>query len=466
MNKLVDKLKSYSKSVPREAIYSSQFIDNLLLILIIIFIPFSPKFLFDTSWSYVTGTYSHFTSFFLYISDFFIFALIIKVFLSTAKKYPVNKLWKASALIFIGWIALELYLHNFTSLELYLSIRLVSLVLFAFAVSKMSVPREKIAWTFTILGAVQALIAFFQFTLQQSVGLYKLGESHLTIGGYGVAKIAQEGITMIRGYGTFPHANVLGGFLVITTLFNLYLLNKSLHGTNPQTAVYRWQQFGLNLLLFFNIFGVFISFSRGALIALGSSILLCLGIYLLNKQYSALQRTIVSCGTIIIVCILILAPVLSTRLTTTDQASLERITYNSIGLAMIQSNPISGFGVGQSMLHMKQFAESSHEMLLKPWEIQPIHNFWLISAADLGLGSIFLVFLVLFPLLLIIKGVIKKPDPWVMTLVTISVAILLLFLIDHYFYTIWPMGILLWLILGLSMATVPREAISSKSELI
>ncbi|MCK4892131.1 MAG: hypothetical protein KAS78_05680, partial [Candidatus Pacebacteria bacterium] len=39
----------------------------------------------------------------------------------------------------------------------------------------------------------------------------------------GVAKIAVDGEKIIRAYGTFPHPNILGGFLIFTTVITIYL---------------------------------------------------------------------------------------------------------------------------------------------------------------------------------------------------------------------------------------------------
>lgn len=432
-------LKDKLKITPKVAEMASR-ATQILFYLLIISVPFSIRYVFDSTWNFQTGAYSDFTSISIYLSDLLIIALIGTSWISGLSGQPVPKLWKKSVLLLIIWIIFELVINKFAPLELYFSIRLGLLLLLTITVSKISVSREKISWLFTILGAVQALIALIQFYTQHSLGLYRLGESHLTSNMFGVAKIVSGGITLIRGYGTFPHPNLLAAFLFTTTLFNLYLLNKTL-----QLKSTKYHVVILLTTLLTNIFGLFLTFSRGGILALGLVLIAYLGYFLITKQYSIFKQTIVSCGTALVISIVILLPYLSTRTTISDPAIKERVFYNQVGLRMVQDQPIVGQGLGLSVLHMKQFSQDINGIELNPWEIQPIHNYYLISYAELGIGAIFLIFTLVFPLYLAIK---KRLALWEPTLISIFAGYLVLFFLDHYFYTIWPTMILLWVILG------------------
>ncbi len=77
-------------------------------------------------------------------------------------------------------------------------------------------------------GFLQSVIAIYQFIAQHSAFsspiLAKItGESIIGPQIPGVAKILVDGDKIIRAYGTFPHPNVLGGFLVFTILITIYL---------------------------------------------------------------------------------------------------------------------------------------------------------------------------------------------------------------------------------------------------
>jgi hypothetical protein len=430
---------------------------QVLLLLIIVSIPFSIRYVISSTWNFQLGVYSDFTSLSIYISDFLILGFIATVLFIKMVDKPVSKLWKIGGLVLVGWLILELVIHKFNLPEVYYTFRLIGLLLFSYSISKIDVPREKIAWLFAILGSVQGLIALTQFSFQNSLGLKWIGESILSIDTVGVAKIVSDGLTLIRGYGTFPHANILAGFLVISTLLNIYLLNKSSQHKSTDSKL-KPSEILLYIMLFINTFGLFISFSRGGILALGVAIFFILSKLALNKQYIPLRKIIVSCGTAFAISIAILFPFLSSRVTVSDQASHERTLYNSIGVELIKNNPVMGQGLGQSLLHMKQIADTSFGVVLNPWEIQPIHNYWLISAADLGIGSIILLVLLMIPVIGLFKSLSETRDYWKLTLASIWVGFLCLFMIDHYFYTVWSTEVLLWVLVGIALSTVPREA--------
>lgn len=418
-----------------------------LLFLLIILIPFSIRHIFNTTWSFQTGAYSDFTSLSIYMSDVVLVVLGVSFIFSLKKldkNFITSKVWLYFAGAAVIWLIIELILQSRQtfSLQVYYSVRIVFLIAFALIVSKIEVSREKLAWLFVILGGIQSLIAVIQFYTQKSIGLYLFGESHLSPETLGVAKIVSHGTTLIRGYGTFPHANLLSAFLVATLLFNIYLLIKSYQiprGGNKLIALYA--------LLLINTFGLFLTFSRGGILAFGVAMAIITGYFLINMQFAKIYHVVFPVALAIGVSIAILAPYLSTRTTISDTATKERLFYTEIGKDMIQDQPFTGLGPGTSVLHMKQYSPTE----LEPWEVQPIHNYYLIAWAEWGIGAIFLFALLIYPILALFK---RNIDEWQLVLLATGMAFLTLFLFDHYFYTIWPTQLLLWLIVGLILKSL------------
>ena len=76
------------------------------------------------------------------------------------------------------------------------------------------------------------------------------------------------------------------------------------------------------------------------------------------------------------------------------------------------------------------------------------------------MGAILVLLLVFYPILKLWhytyneweQG--KQRSTWNITLGIIGSIYAILFLFDHYFYTIWPSQLLLWLIIGLIMASI------------
>ncbi|HAV11567.1 MAG TPA: hypothetical protein DCX32_03410 [Candidatus Moranbacteria bacterium] len=80
---------------------------------------------------------------------------------------------------------------------------------------------RRIFLVIVLFGLFQALVVFFQILAQKSIGLFWLKESIFSADMTGVAKIVFNGETLVRPYGLLPHPNVLGGFLVFTTICTL-----------------------------------------------------------------------------------------------------------------------------------------------------------------------------------------------------------------------------------------------------
>lgn len=436
-------------------------VTNFLLMLLIVLIPFSIRHVFQSAWNYQTGAYSDFTSLSLYISDLVLLALVVIFlinFIFSLKKLDKNfiipRAWGYLAAASIAWLVLELFFqnHQLLPLQAYFSIRIVFLIAFAGIAANIQVSREKLAWLFSGLGGIQAVLAIIQFYSQKSIGLYTLGESHLNPEILGVAKIVSHGTKLIRSYGTFPHPNLLSAFLLTAILFNLYLLVKTYQLPRGEKISRdeinaKTKYTGLLLLLLLNIFGLFLTFSRAGILAFGIGLAIVIGYFLLNKRYLVIKRVIIPAILATGISIAILAPYLSTRTTISDPATKERLFYNEIGEKIVSDQPFLGLGPGTSVLHMKQYSGVE----LQPWEVQPVHNYYLISWAEWGFGAISLLILIFYPIFGLFKRDFNKLDEWQLILGTIGLSFLVLFLFDHYFYTIWPTQLLLWLIIGLSL---------------
>lgn len=426
-----------------------KFHEWLLYILIFsLFFPVRKVINFGTS--ELLGQYSDFTSVSLYLSDFIIITLLIVGIIKRNINLKVSKIS-----LFLIFLILISFFANFQvkstllwfslikNLELVIIFELISQYL-----SKDTNPRGKILNFALILAIFQVSLEIFQFLFRKSLGLFYLGESSLSTSLYLVAKIVAHGTTYLRGYGTFPHPNLLSVFLIVIILAYI-----------SQYYIKSHKSFKLIVLrffgLFFLIFGLFITFSRAGLLSFAVGIAFIIVFWVFSKVPSKLIKNLtISLFGSIIISLSILWPFYSTRLTITDNAVKERGFYNQIAFKIIKDKPLTGLGFNQTLIHMQQYSP----VKLEPWEIQPIHNYYLISLAEMGFGAILLIFIIAFPIIGLFKALIlsikhEKLDPWNLTILAIAGAFLLLFCLDHYFYTIWPTQILLWLMIGLAIET-------------
>lgn len=420
-------------------------ISKYFFFLFIIALVFPVRYVFPTSFSFQTGAYSDFTSVSLYLSD--IFLLIAFIFLIATKgKEFVNSLKKVSLLFF--WLILAIFWHikEFTPLNLYFFAKFLELIVAygtIFVLFKNFSLRKPFFTVFAALGTIQAIIALAQFNKQSSIGLYKLGEQVIVPQIIGIAKIVLNGVAYIRGYGTFPHPNLLSAFLLTVILAFWYLM---------LTANKKWQNILFIFGLFISILGLTATFSRASFLSFIVVLMLGFGFLMFyGKQRKRLILPAVVFLFSILISFLGFRPYLLTRATISDSASLERIFYAKIGWQILQDNEIFGIGLGESVLHMQQYSN----IKLWPWQIQPIHNYFLLAAAELGMiGVLILAYIFLFHLKQLLQKLKNLKDNfnelvYTLMLACVLVAFLILMQFDHYFYTLQQTQMLLWVILGI-----------------
>ena len=207
-----------------------------------------------TEYSFYSGAFTEWTTFFVYASDvFLIFACafwLISIFknsfyLDKKSKYLNNKFKKVTKLpkvwllllAFLVWVILNLAINSdYLKISVFQTVKLIELsllVIFVYFNLKNSKILFNSLFVLVFSGFLQSLIAIYQFIAQHSVFTYPIlakitGESIISPQIPGVAKIIVDGEKIIRAYGTFPHPNILGGFLIFTTLITicLYLEHK------------------------------------------------------------------------------------------------------------------------------------------------------------------------------------------------------------------------------------------------
>lgn len=412
---------------------------------------FSVRKVFDTPEATLIGEYSDFTSLSLYLSDLVLLAIFVHGLISKWFTWNISGITKIGVgiilLVFLGNIGNANPLLIFKTLEFLELLILFELVRQYFSKSPSFI--KELAKFFVILCLAQVAIAFFQVSLDRSIGLKLIGEPLLNLDSYGVAKFASRGILELRGYGTFPHPNVLSSFLVVGVIISLVsipLLNK---------AKFKLLAVTTTMLLWT---GLYLTYSKAAIIGLFIGLFTLTLISLLNKlSISTLCKRYISFLPLILVILMTFWPYFAPRGGIGAESFEYRNLYNHVGWNIVKENPIFGLGVGQSMLHMERLSPRG----LESWEIQPIHNYYLLLAAEggaiLSLSLITLFLFLFYRLVGFIWNMERTCNPHHVVLIAILLAFLALMHFDHYFYTIQQAQFLLLLILGLIMSFIDKK---------
>ncbi len=348
------------------------------------------------------------------------------------------------------------------------------LILVAVAVSARSligqgvISRRVVFALFGLGAALQSCIALVQFAYQRSAGLGLLGESVLGIGPDhpGTAKIMAGGGQLLRAYGTFPHPNVLGAFLVIGLLSLCYLFLLNMSRAKGRELFGRWVKLphvnhetvlilvGINL----TIFGLVLSFSRTTWAVAAFSILgLFVGIGAGRKRYSisgvrrgglaalAIALVVLS-GTITYKMRWAIFP--RAQIAFSEPAVTYRLSYNELGFSLIGSHPF-GVGAGNSVF----FAVKNglyHKMGMPlVWQWQPIHNIYLLIAAEIGIAGLVAFLIALWGMAFMRKRNEESADGELFVVRVMLGALLVFGLFDHFFWTLQQGRLMFWLVVGL-----------------
>lgn len=420
------------------------------LIFLLVFSLFSPiRHIFEGQNAYILGYYSDFTSYSLYLSDILIVVLLGYAMIIKRPLFKLNK--SIVALFIIIFLSILANFNGNLSLQLQFFSKFIELLALYFIFS-LIYDQKLINWfikIFIAFSLVQVVIIILQFSLQSSIGLYVLGESHLSPIIIGVAKVVSYGTRFIRPYGTFPHPNILAAFLFTGNLFQAYLF---LNEESKKLTKY------LYLLSFFALtLGLFLTFSRAGVLGLLVSWSALVIVFWIKKAASWIKWLAPIMLLALFLPILTLKPFYQEKLTVVDESTNTRVIYLKTALNMIRAKPVLGLGGGVSLLHMEQFAPKR----LAQWQIQPIHNYFLLAAAELGLAGLAALLWIFGKTFWLLAKKIRRAAAagsqellWQASLVSILGGYFFLMLFDHYFYTLEQGQLLLWLILGLAASQI------------
>jgi hypothetical protein len=230
------------------------------------------------------------------------------------------------------------------------------------------------------------MFALWQFTAQHDLGLQMLGESQFSSTVANVARFQLGSIDLIRAYGTFPHPNILGGFLLVSILCTFTL-----------PANFKGEKYALIAL---QVLALLTTFSRSALLALLIVFALMPG----KKKYWKLLPLALGAGLIFAL----------------RGAVFERLEGYEFAYSILQNQPL-GLGFAQFTTAM----DSVSTVALMPWDYQPVHNIYLLLLTEWGIPA-FLIFTVLTVLNF------KKPKFSQAFLKLALIGLLITGLFDHY----------------------------------
>ncbi len=404
----------------------------------------------------------------LYLTDIilvvFLSVLVLNLALPTRKKFIQFNLGQAGnkwdyALIALALLELAVFISVWFAP--YKLLALYKYILFLGGIAIFLLVRQgqffsRLKFIYSLLAGIflQALLAIYQFVTQSTFACKFLGLASHDSALPGVSVVEtydRSGLLWrwLRAYGGLDHPNMLGGVLAIGLILIIWLLLERKHW-GIKTENYR-------LYLIINYFGLFfiaaaliLTFSRAAYLAagLGAAIMILInGRCCLKKNINPKSldcRLTVGIGLALVVIWSLVFSIVDVRFQNYNR--LQQISYNeraggySEALKLIAEKPFTGWGLGNYYI-----ASFSHDPYYPAFHYQPVHNVFMLVAAEIGLPG--LLFFVAFLAVLLwekIKGwKINGPG------LALLAACLVISLVDHWFFSLHFGVFFVWLVLGI-----------------
>jgi hypothetical protein len=464
-------------------------LSTILFLAIVFLLPIQTRIVHFFPDSHLKQNYVFYNTLFLHLTD--ILLILAGFILLYKNKFRVKHHYRSALLVIVAIFVLSVFSVVVShETNIYLLIfglfkLVIGITLFCFTLNILSVKPVKqwvniIFWLILAISIFELILGVSQYFSQQSLGLKILGEEYLRSGLDGVAKFKIQDSSLwtfdlwfgvsretyiMRPYGTFPHPNVFGAFMGFATIFTYYLFLVS-RGTLGKALI--------GLALFAQIFTITISFSRVAISAwlLASIVLFALYYVLgggqLGKLFGVklsmeegdgpgLQRRNLGQLAVLVVCSLVFcATVFYPQFlerggvvsygTTNNEAITDRLLYQKVALEMIKKEPLSGVGYQNFVMAMDEYSP----VPLKPYQHQPVHNIYLLIAAETGILGLLAFLLLIF--LVVKSAFVNSLTPLRIAALAAFIGFLFIGFFDHYLLTIQQGRLMFFLVAGILVA--------------
>ena len=425
--------------------------ETLLACLILLFLPTQLGRHFWPWFAFVRGARIDYLSPTLYFTD----VLILGLFLSWGSRESkdswqrvANKKIHPLLLLTLLLLLFSIFFAHIQILGILSLLKLFELLFFGWYMGRFVLKNKQLTILMLSLGIIfESSLVIAQWFHQGSLNgiFYFFGERMYSGTTPGVANASIGGQLVLRPYGTFPHPNVLAGYLVIVMTLVLAISYRL-------SAVRKTMVIGCLIL---GSIALGLTLSRVAIVLWGS-VLLFLFIRklkpLVMKKQLFIFSFVVGGFLLFIACLMIPFVFQRFALSSADESVVQRLALAGNAVAMMKEHSLVGVGLNNFLVMLPEYQSKASTVLT----IQPVHNIFLLIGAENGLA---LVLLSLTFAVYVLRKLIKdfqqekgKGRAFVLFLILAWIEILILGMFDHYFLTIQQGQLLLALAVGIIIA--------------
>ena len=291
---------------------------------------------------------------------------------------------------------------------------------------------------FLISGFIESLVALQQ-AVSQYVGPNKwLGLAEHLPQELGTAVVEVDGLRVLRAYGSLPHPNILGGFLFVTIFVGIYLwmyFYKRGQKANWQAGFIKknlaWFLFTI-LTLVLATYALLASFSRSAVLALLASLFSVAVINVFRRNW---LRVSIAVRYLAIFVIAVLTfniwsgGAWTARLQVEGRLEEQSIEKRAGTFRQFYTSSGKEILFGQGLL-MNTAVTKDHNPDEAVYNIQPIHNIFVLALAEVGFFGVLII-------LAVLRLVTKEADEIDVMSTSLLLGLAIIGLFDHYLWTSW-----------------------------
>jgi len=384
---------------------------NFLFILLSFFLPFQLSYHLRGISQKVYGLSIDYLIPAIYVTDVIIVFLLIFTIFDRTKKIKLRYLIKPqNILITVGistFVILNLYSSDFSTASWFKWIKTAEIIVLFFIQRRYRFDIYKhflLPLSYSVL--IVTCLAIAQYFKHGSIGglFYIFGERILNFGNAGISP---------HPYSTFSHPNSLAGFLVLYLFLIFSYRNK------------------FKKPLFYLVFAlsVIVICLTGSLNALGAIILSVLAI----KFNFSLKKVV-----FLAVILSVLFAFFRIKIID-DKSYVERFRLSNASLHMITKSPLVGLGLNNFIPELVKVRTNFENS----WELQPVHNIFLLLSTEKGLIGLIIVIYLL--------SLISETSSFLLFPVVFSG------MFDHYWFTLQQNILILAIVIGFIFVKIKKN---------
>lgn len=397
-------------------------------------IPFSWRWIIDPSRSQANPVFNEYMDISLYLGEvLLVIALaihILEYIISEKSILSINTRWNwrnmfhVEHILGIAAILILFGINLAASIDILLSLtsiaHWVSLLAFLYLFNQIYVPRgtrfiKSLIFIFFVSILFQFIVAVLQVLGGSSLGLWFLNESVLSTKGLNVAKSHIFSEVSLRGYGTFPHPNVLAAYAMSLIIFAQFCIDKMFHVKH----LFHVEHFFIRAIQILS--GVTILLTQSKLCIVFATLYVS---YLIMRRYD-LKKTfhveqISLLGSVVFIAIIIGYFVFHQEIHTSFQTRIDQYRFQN------ENFEVSTYGTGIGTYRLSYDGDEN-----KWWTYEPVHFVPLIAVKELGfLMSLLVIAVVAVHVSSVPRGTFYK-------IMGPGMFLLFILLTDHYVWDIY-----------------------------